>query len=128
MLNATATSAWSAKQISTRTDRTNSYLANKKVVLYPTVKNPDNKTTMPMPETTTYKWLPEEKRVKRNAENYRKKYINWYNKKYGKPKKFKWDEMYIHHLRTLNYGGDHRISNLYAVPRDVHIKKINPWE
>lgn len=127
MLSATATSAWSAKQIITRKDRTKSYLANKKVVLYPTVKNPDNKTTMPIPATTTYKWLPPNQRVKRTAEDYRDKYIKWYTKKYGAPKKFKWKDMHIHHLRPLNYGGNHSISNLYAVHKDVHTKKITPW-
>ncbi|GIN88467.1 hypothetical protein J6TS2_48530 [Heyndrickxia sporothermodurans] len=90
----------------TRNDRTKSYLANKKDVLYPSFKNPDNKTTMPMPSTTTYKWLQLNQRVKRTTEDYRDKYIKWYTKKYGAPEKFKWKDMHIHHLRPLNYGGE----------------------
>lgn len=42
MLNATVTSAGFAKQITTRNDSTKSYLANKKVVLYPTVMSSNN--------------------------------------------------------------------------------------
>lgn len=112
--------------ISKTTTMSDSILANKKAVPYPIIINKHSKQTMPIPKTTKYKWLPPEKRVSRNSENYRKKYINWYNKKYGVPP-FNWKDADIHHVRPLNYGGDHRISNLFALPKSLHQNVVTPW-
>lgn len=55
----------------------------------------------------------------------RNKYIKWYIGKYRDPK-WDWSGLDIHHVIPLEYGGDNKMGNLYALTRTLHQQEVSP--
>lgn len=99
-------------------------LFNKKGIEYPKYKDEYSGIKMFMPDANLA-WVPEKQRVKRDP-RLAEKYQKWYERKYGIPP-FDWDEVDIHHIIPLAYGGDNSMDNLIPLPKEFHRKTVTPW-
>ena len=58
--------------------------------------------------------------------NLRTNYITWYEQQYGIPF-WNCNDMQVHHIRPLAFGGTNDYSNLIALPTAFHQQIITPW-
>ncbi|MCG5254823.1 HNH endonuclease [Brevibacillus agri] len=45
----------------------------------------------------------------------------------GRLSKFDWDDVDIHHIIPLAYGGDNSFDNLIQLPKNFHRREVTPW-
>ncbi|KIO66204.1 HNH endonuclease signature motif containing protein [Caldifermentibacillus hisashii] len=126
MVSTTAVSGWLGSVPKSHTLRDGPFLTNSIAAPYPIILNKHNGKYMPHPARADYAWLPPEDRVPRDAEPYRANYIKQYIDTYGDPK-WDWSLLDIHHVRPLEYGGNHDFNNLFALPREMHQREVTPW-
>jgi len=83
-------------------------LLNKKGVEYP--KYTDSQSGKKL-------WEPPANLVKATPPtgDYRAPFIKDYEKNFGIPKNFTWDEIHVHHMQPKAYGGSNNINNLIPV-------------
>lgn len=114
-------------KVGTRTNEgvTEEVFVNKKTVPYPEITNLDNNTSMWIPTKANIPVVTLKDRTKRKS-GLAKTYKNWYIKEYGDPK-WDWTQIHVHHEKPLEYGGTNSMSNLFALPKDFHIKEVTPW-
>lgn len=79
---------------------------NKKGVKYPEYKDPQSGIVLWEPPAN----LPVNQRTP--GSTYRDDFIKYYEKNWGKPTKFKWDDVQIHHMKPAKYNGQDSVSNL----------------
>lgn len=48
----------------------------------------------------------------RKPGDYRDTFIDWYDKTFGKPTRFSWSDVQIHHMQPLKYNGSDGATNL----------------
>ncbi|GAB1303970.1 HNH endonuclease signature motif containing protein [Bacillus altitudinis] len=119
------TAGWVGSAPGTKQSTTETYLVNKNAYQYPQIHNSHSGKSLPAPTKANMKWYKPEDRVKRDKD-IRNKYIRWYIGKYGDPK-WDWSGLDIHHVIPLEYGGDNKMGNLYALTRTLHQQEVSPW-
>jgi len=115
----TTSTGWTGSYPKTEKSQTYPVLSNKKAVIYPKIYNAHSEQYLPMPNKANLAIVPIEKRVDRNALPYRSNYIIYYKKIFGDPK-WNWADYDVHHVVPLEYGGNHNMSNLFALKRSIH--------
>lgn len=118
----TTTVGWVGSPPQTDKGQLDPTLVNKKAVMYPLIYNADSKQYLPPPARAD---LPRGQKHKRDS-TYRKRYIDNYEKTYGKPP-WDWNDMQVHHIIPLAWGGNNELYNLYGLPTEIHKKVTNWW-
>ncbi|HBZ79858.1 MULTISPECIES: HNH endonuclease signature motif containing protein [Brevibacillus] len=101
------------------------YLLNKKAIEYPVYEDDNSGIVMFEPERADLPWVPNNQREPRDN-NMRSKYVKWYENRHGSPD-FNWNDVDIHHIIPLSYGGDNSYNNLIPLPEDFHDDEVTPW-
>lgn len=76
------------------------------------------------PERADLPLVPNNQREPRDN-NMRAKYVKWYENRHGSPD-FNWNNVDIHHIISLSYGGDNSYNNLISLPEDFHDDEVTP--
>ncbi|WP_429843392.1 HNH endonuclease signature motif containing protein [Brevibacillus sp. FIR094] len=118
-------STWSNGYSDSDYDVGKEFLLNKKGIEYPKYRDSHSRIKMFEPDEADLSWVPNNQREPRES-GMRGLYIDWYENKYGTPD-FSWDDVDIHHIIPLAYGGDNSYDNLIPLPKDFHRKDVTPW-
>ncbi|WP_111292570.1 HNH endonuclease signature motif containing protein [Bacillus safensis] len=117
------TAGWVGSVPCTKNITTETYLVNKNVYQYPQIYNSHSGKSLPAPTKANMKRYKPEDRVKKDKDI---RNIRWYIGKYSDPK-WDWSALDIHHVIPLEYGGDNKMGDLYALTRTLHQLQISPW-
>ncbi|NEZ40348.1 hypothetical protein [Paenibacillus alvei] len=99
---------WSSGHFTRWQDFGNNYvvLLNKKGVEYPKYRDPQSGIILIEPNAN----LPVN--PQKRGHRYREDLMEHYEKNYGKPTRFSWSDVEIHHMTPLKYGGSNGVYNL----------------